>query len=707
MKSRFLLVLLAGIASGAQWTIGVYMCADNGMNDQAYVDMAEMMAIGSTSEVSIVVQVDNAARDSVPGCRRYLIAKNKRYLLADLGEVDMADTLEIAGFAGFLAKRFPAENYGFIFWDHGNGWYPADSQQVPMVRSILQDESHNSYVSVAGGELRAAVRRGRQQLGKRFRLLGFDACLMGSVEVGAEVAEHADYLLASEGLVPWGGFQYDEMLGILVARPTMLPTEFLELMCEQYVAAYPGADVCLSGVDLRQLERVLPVLRQTLAAIDPRAPELADARRQVQTFSSYSGRPPVPADDIIDFVDFWDRAELANSAGLRSTLVPLVVANEAQAGVAGALGIAQWFPDRYVEFKSLAADYSGLALEDSASVLEFLNDYYGRDDVRPTRPALLDHRLGGRTDLRLWWSSSADFAPVTYDLYEAESVSVAFSDYCEELSRWSAIGWDTSRQYGRSLPYSFFSGAGPNLDNQLVLVSALDLGQGGLLSCYCYYETEDNADSLGAPKRDVWLIEWCPGPPWDWQPLDSLYGSAKYWQELRYLLPGTDRCHLRFRYRTDGSDNRLGVFIDDIEVLGFGNSRRVGAGIADTTFYLFGLAHEDYQYFVTARDSYGNVSAASQSYPVGVAGYAEPYTRPAPFAGACTLQFDFPAGETPDVGIYTLSGTLVRRFDNVTTRSLYWDGLNESGRALADGLYLVAVQGQKFRKLGKIAKVRQ
>jgi len=140
-------------------------------------------------------------------------------------------------------------------------------------------------------------------------------------------------------------------------------------------------------------------------------------------------------------------------------------------------------------------------------------------------------------------------------------------------------------------------------------------------------------------------------------------------------------------------------------VYGFGRMRQVAALVPDTSFYLFGLAHDGYDYFVTAEDSFGNVSMASQFYRVAVGGYAEPYTRPAPFAEACELVLDFPEGETPDVFIYTASGTLVRRFRQVSSPVLDWDGKNQWGKDLADGLYVVAIQGKKFKKLGKIAKV--
>jgi hypothetical protein len=112
-----------------------------------------------------------------------------------------------------------------------------------------------------------------------------------------------------------------------------------------------------------------------------------------------------------------------------------------------------------------------------------------------------------------------------------------------------------------------------------------------------------------------------------------------------------------------------------------------------------------YYYFVTATDSFGNVSMASQFGRVEVTTWAEPYTRPAPFSGQCELVLDFPAGETTDVFIYTLSGTLVKRFEDVSGHVLKWNGDNASEKPLADGLYIVAVQGRDFRKLGKIAKV--
>jgi hypothetical protein len=154
------------------------------------------------------------------------------------------------------------------------------------------------------------------------------------------------------------------------------------------------------------------------------------------------------------------------------------------------------------------------------------------------------------------------------------------------------------------------------------------------------------------------------------------------------------------------------VRIDDLKVQSFGTLRPVAETIPDTTCYVFNLSRDTvgYCYFVTAVDTFGNVSMASQYHDVAVGRWAEPYTRPAPFGGeppggGCELVLDFPAGETPDVVVYTLSGAPVRKWKNETRRVIPWDGKNQQGRELADGLYLVVVQGRNFRKLGKIARV--
>lgn len=696
-------LLLLGWSSGAEWTFGVYICADNGMSEQAYDDIAELMAVGSSDEVKVVIQVDFANRDTNPTCRRFFVHRNHLELLANLGEVDMADSATLADFIGFLGERFPAKRFFLVLWDHGNGWRAGYGPD----RAILIDESAGHMMGVAGGELRRALAAGKTKLGKRLEVLAFDACLMGSVEVATEVLGICDFLLASEGVVEWDGFPYDRFLARLVAHPTALAEEFLPEMCADYVASFPGEDVCLSALRMQQLPRVLTALRNAIRdSVTVQAPGLQLARFGVQTFAENGVSPPSREDETVDLIHFWELAPQQGTGALRSSFHPLVVANATGGNYGSARGVSLWFPFSYLRFKGKTTEYQGLAFADSVPWLRFLNDYFGKDDVKPTTPEIIGARLGKNGALRLWWSRADDLTPVRYHLYQTQLPRTAFFDPAENLSNWESAGWTLSTRYRHSQNLSFFSGSVSNLNNTLTLTTPIALTNGGLLSFYALFNTEESEDSTGKIQRDVCYVDHSSDRQ-QWETLDSLYGSGETWQEYRYLLPPAERTFLRFRYLTNGENNRLGVFIDDITVQDFGLLHR-SLSTTETTAVLFNLARDTlgHYFFLVAEDSAGNRSSISRLYGVKIATWAEPYTRPAPFSGPCDLVLDHPAEKPVTVRIYTLSGTLVREWQNVQEKIIPWDGKNQAGKELADGVYIVLVQGKEFKKLGRIARVK-
>ncbi len=697
------LLLLSARAIGAKWTVGIYIGADNGMSEQAYVDIAEMMKVGSSSEVNIVVQVDNASRDTNPNCRRYLILKDQRELLADLGELDMADTAVLADFIAFLGRNFPARNYFLIIWDHGNGWRAGYGPQ----RAVVIDESHSHMMGVAGGELNRALANGVKRLGKKLKILGFDACLMGCIEVATEVMDYCEYLLASEAMVEWNGLPYDAIFRRLTTQPDIPVEQLLSGICEDYVNAYPDRAVCLSAISTAQLKQVIKtlsvVLKDSIGSDDRR---VQTARLGVQTFPQDLVSQPKVNDEMIDLIHFWQLVGGNGTEKLCQALEGLVVANAVGgADFNNAQGLAVWFPFRYLGFKSKAKEYQQLVFSDSVPWLSFLNNYFGLDDAKPETPRIIKHQTGNRGDVRLWWHRVKDWSPVTYHLYQATAPASILQDHCDSFASWQSQGWAVSTRYSRSPGSSFFSGSASNLTHLLTLKSGVSLPAGGLLAFYAYYSTQETEDSLGNITRDACYIETSTDRQ-NWQILDSIYGSGESWQEFSYLLVPAENVYIRFRYTTDQTINRLGVFIDDIRIERFLTLRKALV-TTDTTSYLFNLARETtgYYFFLMAQDASGNYSNLSSYYPVKIKTLAEPYTRPAPFSGQCQLILDFPAGETPDVYIYTLSGALVKKFSKVTNRMIDWDGKNEYGRDLADGVYLVLVRGKNFKKIGKIARV--
>lgn len=70
----------------AKWTFMVYMAGDNSLSSCGDDDLGEMRQIGSSADVNVVAQFDNAGNQ---GTRRYLVRANGvDEALMELGETD-------------------------------------------------------------------------------------------------------------------------------------------------------------------------------------------------------------------------------------------------------------------------------------------------------------------------------------------------------------------------------------------------------------------------------------------------------------------------------------------------------------------------------------------------------------------------------------------------------------------------------------------
>lgn len=718
------LFLSFSIASATDWTVMVYMCGDNSMNDQSYVDLNEMMIVGSTEKVKIVVQVDNISSNIEPGCRRYLIMNGRKELLQDLGEVDMADPQTLINFVQFVNSYYNADKYLLILWDHGNGW-PIGYYGATDEKGIIYDQSSNNWIGVADGELKYAVSEIKKILRKKISILGFDACLMAMAEVASEISNDVEIMFASEEVTPWDGLPYNDILSVLVTQPNIssqaLAKQMVELSTNSYNNGSQGYQpVTFSAIDLKKYLKAQDYFADVCNMLSRYANStlLTEARNTVQTFSieSYHNPPPTFRDDYIDLIDFLEKVKpIINVQTDRQKLLKAIeyfskaVLENKYVGfyLSNAKGLSVWFPDNYIAFKRQLCDHQMLNWSKKVPWLSFLNNYYGIDDIKPNPVKVWSSKVGGKNDFHLYWNKSTDLAPVSYDLVETTNLNLIFMDYCDTISLWISEGFTTSSQYYYSQPKSFFSGTGNNLNNKLILRDSFSLPSGGLLSFQSYYSTEENYLLTGEIKRDVFYVELADDNKNYWA-LDSFYGKNKIWTEHRYILPQSNKLWLRFRYKTDGSYSDSGVFVDDIKVFAFSNSRKIVTNHIDTSFYIFNIAQGNYYYLVTPIDAFGNRGFTSNITEVSIKDYCEPYSLPSPFQKDCIIYCDFPVYEKPDLYIYTLSGELVTKIEHnkFNDKTVAWNGRNSVSKEVTCGLYLILLKSNNFQRVGKIVKVK-
>jgi len=189
-------------------TIMVYMCGSNLESEggAATADINEMIAATKDGcDATLLVMTGGSLRwasGADPNTIRILeIRKGRSRELTQMGQADMGNGRTLTSFMAFGAERFPAENYALILWDHGGG----------PLEGVCWDEVFSmNHMSLPG--LQDAI--ASAGLGKKLSWIGFDACLMGSLEVAAELSDLADYMIASEEKEPASGWNYSFLQGL-------------------------------------------------------------------------------------------------------------------------------------------------------------------------------------------------------------------------------------------------------------------------------------------------------------------------------------------------------------------------------------------------------------------------------------------------------------------------------------------------------------
>ncbi len=249
-----------------EWTILVYMNADNDLYRFGFLNMSQMEQIGSTEKVNVVVQMDHG--DTSTPTTRYYVTKNPNpvsgkitsKVLQTLGETNMGDAKTLAEFLTWGVQTFPAKKYAVIIWNHGSGWEgisyddnPRAYLTLPQVRTAMQ----TSLASLAR-------QRGSARQAGKFDIINFDACLMSTLEVAYELKDVGQYLVGSQFNEPGEGEDYVKFLTPLVAQPQKTPRELSEIMVYQYATTYKDrSSINYAAVDLSRVHGFTSALNTT------------------------------------------------------------------------------------------------------------------------------------------------------------------------------------------------------------------------------------------------------------------------------------------------------------------------------------------------------------------------------------------------------------------------------------------------------------
>jgi len=296
-----------------EWTVMIYLDADNNLESAGINDINEMEMVGSSDDVNIVVQADrisgyNISNSNWTTTRRYYIAQDSdpmqiNSLFSDLGELNMGDPQTLIDFASWAATEYPAKKYLLVIWNHGGGF----RSPAYTTKDIAWDDTSGGD-RITMPELEYALSEIGTQIGKKIDIVGMDACLMAMTEVAYQIKDCADILVASEESEPGDGWPYDTILAQLVANSTMSSEQLATDIVNKYIIFYPYDNVTQSAIDLSYMDDLASQLSSLAETIkgDSTAPSnkyiTAAYNSQYYSQSSYSAEK-----EFIDLYDFCNQ----------------------------------------------------------------------------------------------------------------------------------------------------------------------------------------------------------------------------------------------------------------------------------------------------------------------------------------------------------------------------------------------------------------
>ncbi len=333
-----------------RYTVMIYMIGSNleSQNAAATDDLIEMTAANvDFAKTNVVVYAGGTARwnSDIPTGHNSVLdlsrPEDDRIVAQTETDPSMGAPETLSAFVNYCAKTYPADHNAIVFWDHGGGpLWGYGSDEVNLGDGLLLDELAQAMESTP-------YARG----GKTLDWVGFDACLMGSVENVALWKDRARYLIASEEVEPGDGWDYaflstlnstDKAADIGAAIVDAYGTHY-----KKAASDFSNPDVTLACYDLAKAGAAIDALDGLLAAMTSSIEnggygDISRARRASKAFGLQAAGDRSEGYDLIDIRDFAARVKDDHPdqvATLDSALDSLVVASSANIDNASGLSI--------------------------------------------------------------------------------------------------------------------------------------------------------------------------------------------------------------------------------------------------------------------------------------------------------------------------------------------------------------------------------
>ena len=245
-------------------TMMVYMCGTDleSKHGMASADLAEMAAATLSDKLDIIVMTGGCKQWKTSQISNkynqvYKIVKGGIQPLEDnFGTGAMTDSATLTKFIKYCTENYKANRNILVLWDHGGG----------SVSGFGYDEKSTK----SGSMTLSGIANALKNAGSTFDIIGFDACLMGTLENALTLDDYADYLIASEETEPGAGWYYTDWVSKLAKNPAISSLDLGKKIIDDFTSycseKLPGQKTTLSLTDLAELSATIPAKFKAFAS---------------------------------------------------------------------------------------------------------------------------------------------------------------------------------------------------------------------------------------------------------------------------------------------------------------------------------------------------------------------------------------------------------------------------------------------------------
>ncbi len=242
------------------WVMYWYLCGSDLESEygSATDDLDELMSVDLPDNVKVVIQTGGAYEwynDYVDAdkMQRFVYSSDGLELVDEGPMENMGDADTLADFLEFASTNYPAEHTMVNLWNHGGGSVGGIAyDEVYGDDSLDLNEVYEAFTAVYD----------ENSDDQPIDIIGFDACLMASIDTAYVFRDLAQYMVASVESEPSTGWAYDGFVQTMADYPSISALSLAVNICDTYVTGSEDwfgvpEDLTLSVTDLSEIENLV------------------------------------------------------------------------------------------------------------------------------------------------------------------------------------------------------------------------------------------------------------------------------------------------------------------------------------------------------------------------------------------------------------------------------------------------------------------